>query len=472
MLVPLAAGMLIPAATDALSGHPDWRAFALGSALTFAFAFFVILSERCSLQEGLSLRQAFVLTPLAWLTIALFGAIPLYLSHYAQLGNSFTNAFFETMSGLTTTGSTVIVGLEHAPPGVLLWRSILQWMGGIGIIATAIVVLPTLGVGGMQLFRTESSDRSEKVMPRIREIARAITVIYLFLTVTCGLCYYVAGMGSFDAVNHALVTVSTGGFSTTDNSMGRWDIPAIHWIATIFMLSGSLPFVLYIRALQGDRGVFANSQVRHYLGFLAFAILSLTLWVTLRGLYNPLDALRHVAFNVVSVVTTTGFASTDYSLWGNLVIGVFFGLMFIGGCTGSTSGGMKIFRFEIMSVLLRSHFQSLQYPRGQFARIYAGRTVPDEVIVSVVVFFSLYFLCYSLITIALMMFDLDFLTSASAAVTALSNVGPGLGPIIGPAGNFSALPDAAKWLLSFAMLLGRLELFTVLILFSPRFWRG
>ncbi len=472
MLLALAAAMLLPAGIDALTGDPDWRAFLIGSGITFACAAALTRATRCRLSGGLTLRQAFLLTPVAWTTIALFGAIPLYISDYSQLRDSFTNAFFESVSGLTTTGATVIVGLDDAPQGILLWRALLQWLGGIGIIGVAISILPALGVGGMQLFRTESSDRSEKVMPRVREIATGIVLIYVALTVACGLAYWLVAMTPFEALAHALSTVSTAGFSTSDSSMARWDSAALHWIATLFMFSGALPFVLYLRLFQGQREALRDSQVWFLVGLLAAVIVIVAAWLTLTGRHSAADALRLAAFNVVSVVTTTGYATADYTLWGNLMIGLFFGLMFVGGCTGSTSGGMKIFRFQVMIRMLESQFLRLLYPRGVFPRVYAGRLLPDDVIGSVVVFFSLYFVCYSTLTVAMMAFDLDFLTSASAAVAALSNVGPGLGPIIGPAGNFAALPDASKWLLCFGMLLGRLELFTVLILFFPQFWRG
>lgn len=472
MLLALSAAMLLPLAVDALTGDPNWRAFLIGSIATFACGAGLTHLTRCRLSGGLTLRQAFLLTPVAWTTIALFGAIPLYISDYSQLRDSFTNAFFESVSGLTTTGATVIVGLDAAPHGILLWRALLQWLGGIGIIGVAIAILPTLGVGGMQLFRTESSDRSEKVMPRVREIAAGIVMIYVVLTVICGVAYWLAAMTPFEALAHALTTVSTAGFSTSDVSMARWNNDALHWIATLFMLSGAVPFVLYLRMIQGQRDALRDSQVWFLVSLLAVLIVIVAAWLTLSGGHDAADALRLAAFNVVSVVTTTGYASADYTLWGDLMVGLFFGLMFVGGCTGSTAGGMKIFRFQVMIRMLQSQFLRLLYPRGVFPRVYAGRLLPDDVIGSVVVFFSLYFICYSALTVALMAFDLDFLTSASAAVSALSNVGPGLGPIIGPAGNFATLPDASKWLLCFGMLLGRLELFTVLILFFPQFWRG
>jgi trk system potassium uptake protein TrkH len=472
MLLALAAAMLLPVVIDALTGDPNWRAFLIGSVVTFACGAGLTHVTRCQLSGGLTLRQAFLLTPVAWTTIALFGAIPLYISDYAQLRDSFTNAFFESVSGLTTTGATVIVGLDAAPRGILLWRALLQWLGGIGIIGVAIAILPTLGVGGMQLFRTESSDRSEKVMPRVREIAAGIVLIYVALTVICGVAYWLVAMTPFEALAHALTTVSTAGFSTSDVSMAHWNNAALHWIATLFMLSGAVPFVLYLRLFQGQRDALRDSQVLFLTSLLAVVIAVVAAWLVMVGRHSAVDALRLAAFNVVSIVTTTGYATADYTLWGNLMVGMFFGLMFVGGCTGSTTGGMKIFRFQVMIRMLQSQFLRLLYPRGVFPRVYAGRLLPDDVIGSVVVFFTLYFICYSVLTVALMAFDLDFLTSASAAVSALSNVGPGLGPIIGPAGNFATLPEASKWLLCFGMLLGRLELFTVLILFFPQFWRG
>jgi trk system potassium uptake protein TrkH len=323
----------------------------------------------------------------------------------------------------------------------------------------------------MQLFRTESSDRSEKVMPRVRQVTKAIGYVYLALTAACMLAYWIAGMTAFDALCHALTTISTGGYSTSDGSMGNWNTPALHWLATIFMLSGAVPFVIYVRLMGGSYGALRNSQLYSLLGFLAGTITLSALWLLYERYYGFEEAFRHAAFNIVSVVTTTGYAISDYSLWGNAAIGVCFGLLFVGGCTGSTAGGMKIFRFEVMALMLYGQFRRLIYPHGIFPHNYSGRPLPEDVISSVVVFFSLYFICYSVLTILLMGHDLDFLTSASASATALSNVGPGLGQTIGPAGNFSSLPDTAKWLLSFAMLLGRLELFTVLVLFFPQFWR-
>ncbi len=472
MLVALAAAMLLPAAADLAAGDPGWRAFAASSALTAACGGALSAGARCRLSGGLNLRQSFVLTPLSYASVALFASLPLVLSGFRPLGGDFTDSFFEAMSGITTTGATVATGLDGAPPGVLLWRALLQWMGGVGIIAVAVAILPALGVGGMQLFRTESSDRSEKVMPRVRQIAAGIGAVYLGLTLLCAAAYRLAGMSGFDAVAHALTTVSTAGFSTADASLGRWDSPAVHWVATVFMLSGSVPFVFYLRLLRGERAGLRESQVRTLLGVVAAVVAALAAWLVATGRYGAADAVRHAAFNVVSVVTTTGFATADYGLWGGAAAGVFFGLALLGGCTGSTAGGLKVFRLEVMARMMRAQFLRLLHPRGVFPHVYGGRPLPEEVVGSVVAFFSLYFVCHGALTTALMALDLDFLTSASAAVSMLSNVGPGLGDTIGPAGNFAAVPDAAKWLLCLAMLLGRLELFAVLILLMPRFWRG
>ncbi len=471
-LLAAAALMLLPLLVDLAYGNRNWQAFALGSGVSAMSGLALTRLCKCRLAAGLDLKQAFILTPLSWLTIATVGALPFFFSDFGIVSRSVTNSFFESMSGLTTTGSTVIANLSDAPPGLLLWRALLQWTGGIGIIAVAIAVLPALGIGGMQLFRTESSDRSEKVMPRVRQIAVAIFSVYAGLTALAALSYWATAMTPFEAITHALTTVSTGGYSTSDSSFGNWNANGIQWLATLFMLSGGIPFVLYVRFLAGERSALWDHQVKTLLVFLALIISALALWLLLSGREGLESAFRLAAFNVVSIVTTTGYATADYTLWGNVAIGLFFGLTFIGGCTGSTAGGIKIFRFEVMGSLLRGHFSRLIYPNGVFPRTYAGKPLTDDVVGSVVVFFSLFFVCYSVLTIALMAMDLDFATSASGAVTALANVGPGIGDQIGPAGNFSMIPAGAKWLLCFAMLLGRLEIFTVLVLFIPKFWRA
>jgi trk system potassium uptake protein TrkH len=472
-VVLVAAGvlMLVPLWIDAVAGNREWTAFAVGSAVSGLLGAVLMATSWGGLRAGLTLRQAFVLTPLSWLSVAVMSAIPFYLCDLGPVHHRAADAFFESVSGITTTGATVLTGLDTAPPGILMWRALLQWMGGIGIIATAIAILPALGIGGMQLFRTESSDRSPKAMPRVRQIAAAIGISYLALTGVAATVYWTLGMTLFDAIAHAFTSIATGGFSTSDRSFAAWEANGIQWFASAFMLAGTLPFVLYVRLVSGQHKALWDRQVRTLLVFLAAIIAFVGSWLYFTGMFTLEAAFRHAAFNVISIVTTTGFASTDYMLWGNALVGLFFCLTFVGGCTGSTSGGIKIFRFEVLAITLKVHFLRLIYPRGVFPKSYDGRPIDDEVINSVVAFFVVFFLCYVLLSLALLTLGLDVTTSSSGAATALANVGPGLGPVIGPSGNFSSLPETAKWLLSAGMLLGRLELFTVLVLLVPKFWR-
>ena len=472
ILLAMAGMMLFPMMVDWQSSASHWKVFAISAGLTASLGGILMAKNRLSLRAALTIRQAFMLTPLSWLAVASVSAMPFYFSDYGSVGGNLTNAFFESMSGITTTGATVISGLDDAPRGLLLWRAILQWMGGVGIIAMAIAILPALGIGGMQLFRTESSDRSEKAMPRVRQIAMVMALVYIGLTACAAVVYFFAGMTAFDAIAHAMTSIATGGYSTSDLSFAKWEANGIQWFASVFMLAGSVPFVLYVRFVAGEARAFWDRQVKTLLALAGAVSLVVGLCLFASGQFGFEAAMRAATFNVVSVISTTGFASSDYGSWGNVAVGLFFMLAFVGGCTGSTSGGIKVFRFEVMAIMLKAHFMRLLYPNGVFARTYGTRRLDDDVTTSVVAFLSLFFLCYIVLTLALMAFGLNFLTSASAAVSALSNIGPGLGAEIGPAGNFSTIPAGAKWLLSAGMLLGRLEIFSVLILFIPRFWRA
>jgi trk system potassium uptake protein len=467
-IIALGIVMGVPAIADIMTGNRDWLTFTVSGAGGLICGVLMILSsyrERITL----SVHQAFLLTTSAWVAASAFGALPFYFS---ELDISYTDAFFEAMSGLTTTGSTVLVGLDSMPAGILLWRSILHWIGGIGIIVMAVAILPYLRVGGMQLFRTESSDRSEKILPGAAQIAAAITRVYALLTVLCVLAYWLFGMTAFEAVNHAMATLSTGGFSTFDASFGHFQQPALHWFATLFMLAGGLPFVLYIQATHRmNLALLWHSQVRALVMFLVVVIGVLSVWLSLFQGFDFWVALRLVAFNVVSIVTTTGFATTDYTTWGAPAVMVFFLLTYIGGCTGSTSGGVKVFRFQVMWAATHIQFQRLVHPHGVYIARYNGHPLSDEVMVSVANFVLLFVSSAVFLSVALGCLGLDFITAVSGAATALANVGPGLGATIGPAGNFASLPDLAKWLLAAGMLLGRLEILTCLILFMPSFWR-
>ncbi|WP_281301309.1 MULTISPECIES: TrkH family potassium uptake protein [unclassified Iodidimonas] len=471
LLIVMAVAMIFPALADVINSNPDWIVFFSSSALTAFVGGGLYLATRSGSPAEISRRQAFALTTFAWLFVSAAGALP-----FLFYGNalSLPDAVFESISGLTTTGSTVISGLEQQPPGILLWRQLMQWIGGVGIILMAIIMLPFLGVGGMQLFETESSERSGRIVPRARQFVAYISLIYSGLTLACAIIYYLLGMSAFDALGHAMSTVSTGGFSTHDASFGYFQSPSLQWTGTLFMIAGGIPFVAYIRFVRGQHtALFNDVQIKAFLAFLAFVSISLGIWLTSTGQAQSLEeGLRLAAFNVVSIVTTTGFATADYTLWGSLAVGLFFALTFVGGCTGSTSGGIKIYRHQILWTAVQAYVRQLISPHRVDVLNYGGLHVTRDVQASVLAFLAVFVGAFSITTVLLAAMGLDFVTALSASATAFANVGPGLGEIIGPAGNFSSLQDEAKWVLSAAMLLGRLELFTVLVLLDPDYWRG
>lgn len=401
----------------------------------------------------------------------MFAALPFYLTS-TDYHLSFTDAVFESVSGLTTTGSTVYTGLDAAPRGILLWRSILEWIGGIGIVVFSMTIFPYLRIGGMQLFQSESSDRSDKILPRVGQITTVLFIVYIGLTSLNILAYYLAGMTGFDAINHGLTTISTGGFSTHDASFGYFESPVIQWLGTIFMIAGGTPLMLYFYFLLGkmpSRPLLSQAKAM-YIGLaLVSVIMALYLYKTQNMPFE--ESLRLSAFNIVSVVTTTGYATTDYSLWGGFAIMGFYFLTIAGGCTGSTSGGIKIFRFQVMGKMLLLQIKKLVYPHGVFTEKIGGKPLTSDVISSVGTFFLLFCFLFCITAGGLALTGLDFITSMSGAATALANVGPRLGEIIGPAGNFVHISDTAKWILIFAMLAGRLEILTILVLFTRNFWQ-
>ena len=469
-MAALGAAMLVPAGFDLIESNPDWRVFASASAVTL-FAGVALFFATRGRTGGLSTRQAMLMTVAVWTALALFGALP-YL--WSGVVPTFADAFFESMSGLTTTGATVISGLDEAPPGILMWRAIQQWLGGLGIIVMAVSVLPMLQIGGMQIFRAEAFDTPEKILPRARQMSGAMTRIFLGLTGLCALLYWLAGMSVFDAIAHSMTTVATGGYSTKDGSIGHFDSVAIDTIAILFMIVGSLPFLLFVAMLNGQpiSVMWRDAQVRLFLVILSVATGIAWAMAVVGGHAGPGEALRYAAFSVTSIITGTGYSNHDYGVWGGHATAFFFAIMFIGGCAGSTSCGIKIFRFQVLFEELRQHISTTVYPHAQFVKRFNGRPIDERVSRSVMSFFFLYIASFFTIALALTFTGLDFTTAMSGAGTAISNVGPGLGDIIGPSGNFGPLNEGAKWILSFAMLLGRLELFTVLVLFLPRFWRG
>ncbi|MGF1612283.1 MAG: TrkH family potassium uptake protein [Kiloniellales bacterium] len=468
LLSILAVAMVIPAIVDAAIGNPDWQVFASSAVLTLFVGVALILTTRSG-WHGFSVRQAFLLTNLAWLVIATFGALPLVFS---DLDMSYTDAFFEAMSGITTTGATVIIGLDLAPPGILLWRAILQWLGGIGIIVMAVSILPVLQVGGMQLFRIEAFE-ADKVLPRAAQIAGGIGIVYVFLTGVAAIILWALGMTGFEAIAHAMTSIATGGFSTSDGSISHFDSAAIDWFVSLVMVLGSVPFVLYLRALRGDlRSVYRDGQVQVMLAIIVASVLVVAFWLWTTDTMAPEPALRYATFNVISIMTGTGYATADFSQWGGFVMALMFLLMFVGGCAGSTTCGIKIFRLMVLFATAKVQLKRLTQPNGVFIPYYNRRPIPETVEESVMAFFFLFIASFAVLAAGLGLTGLDFVTAMSGAASAIANVGPGLGEIIGPAGTYSVLPDSAKWLLSAGMLLGRLELFTVLVLLSRSFWRG
>ncbi|CAE7205219.1 trkI [Symbiodinium microadriaticum] len=473
LLLMLGLAMGLPAAVDAAAGHPDWQVFTASAGFTIFVGGGLVLANLGSSEiseTGLTVPQAFLLTTSAWVLIALFGSLPFV---FADLSLNFTDAFFEAMSGVTTTGATVLTGLDDAPPGILLWRALLQWLGGIGIVVMAIAVLPMLQVGGMQLFRLESSDTSDKIVPRAAQVTALIGWTYLVISLACAIAYWLAGMTAFEAIAHAMTTIATGGFSTSDGSIGHFASAEIDMIATLFMILGSLPFALYLKAVMGDiRPLFRDDQVRLFLVLVVGTVAIMTLFQWQNDVHQGWTALRYALFNVVSILTGTGYASTDYAAWGGFAVVFFFIVMFIGGCAGSTSCGIKVFRVQVMMQAVMVELRRAVQPHGVFTARYNKQAIPIRVTSSVVNFVFLFLMTFAILAVMLSATGLDMITALSGAASAIANVGPGLGPVIGPSGTYASLNDPAKWILAIGMLLGRLELLTVLVLFTPRFWRS
>ena len=458
--------MLIPVIVQFLYDEIDSSFFG-ASIVTIIFGTLFFLSN-LDHDKRLNLQQAFLLTALAWLSIAIFGSLPFFFS---SVGFSFTNAFFESMSGITTTGSTIISNLEIIPKGILFWRAILQWLGGIGIIVMAITLMPIMNVGGMQLFKISSNDSSEKILPKSKEIALRLIYIYSGLTALCAFSYKILGMNTFDSLTHSMTTIATGGFSNYNESIGFFDSLSIEISAMIFIISGSLPFIVYIKFLSGDKKIFISDiQIKTFLKIIISSILILSIYLGLVS-SNQID-LRSVFFNVISILTGTGYVNARYDDWGSFPIIIFLGLMFIGGCAGSTTCGIKVFRIQILYSFISNQLKKIIYPKGVFVLKYNHNPVDDKFISSIISFIYMYLVIFFIITVLLSLSGLDFITAISGAATSISNVGPGLGSIIGPNGNFSSLPDISKWILAVGMILGRLELFAILVLFLPSFWRN
>ena len=464
----LGISMIIPIIFQIIFNELD-SSFIGAGIITIVFGVLFSLSN-LDHQKKLNLQQAFLLTALSWLSIAVFGSLPFIFS---TLQLSVTDAFFESMSGITTTGSTIITNLNDGPKSILVWRAILQWLGGIGIIVMAITLMPIMNVGGMQLFKISSNDASEKILPKSKEISLRLIIIYLILTFFCATFYKIFGMGYFDSLTHSMTTIATGGFSNYNESIGYFNSTNIEITAMIFIVLGSIPFITYIKFLNGNKKIFiSDSQIRSFLKIILISIIILSIYLIFKNESISTKIIRQISFNVVSILTGTGYVTHEFDNWGSFPLIFFLILMFIGGCAGSTACGIKIFRIQILYAFIINQLKKTIYPRGVFVIKYDNNNVDDKFMSSIISFIYLYVAIFFIITALLSLSGLDFVTSISGAATSISNVGPGLGSLIGPNGNFSLLPDISKWILSLAMILGRLELFAILVLFLPSFWRN
>ena len=458
--------MLIPIIAQFIYGEIDSSFFG-ASIVTIIFGTLFFLSN-LDHDKKLNLQQAFLLTALSWLSIAIFGSLPFIFS---SISFTFTDAFFESMSGITTTGSTIISNLNEMPKAILLWRSLLQWLGGIGIIIMAITLMPIMNVGGMQLFKISSNDSSEKILPKSKEIAMRLIYIYLGLTTLCAIFYFIFGMNLFDSITHSMTTIATGGFSNYNESIGYFNSLPIEISAMIFILLGSLPFIAYIKFINGNKMIFFNDvQIQTFFKVIIMSIVILSIYLAIinKDTFNFIAIL----FNIISILTGTGYVNAQFDNWGSFSLVLFLILMFIGGCAGSTTCGIKIFRIQILYSFIINSLKKIIYPKGIFVLKYDRNPIDNKFISSIISFIYMYLIIFFSITALLSLTGLDFITSISGAATAISNVGPGLGSIIGPNGDFSSLPDVSKWILSIGMILGRLELFAILVLFLPSFWRN
>ena len=463
----LGISMIFPIIIQIIFDELD-SSFIGASLITIIFGTLFFLSN-LDHDKKLSLQNAFLLTALSWLSIAVFSSLPFIFSN---LNLSITDSFFESMSGITTTGSTIITDLNSSPKAILLWRALLQWLGGIGIIVMAITLMPIMNVGGMQLFKVSSSDASEKILPKTKEITLRLILIYLILTFLCSFFYNICGMKFFDSLTHSMTTIATGGFSNYNESIGYFNNIKIEIISMIFIILGSIPFIAYIKFLSGKKNIFyTDTQIKSFIKIIFYSIVILFFYLTIFNKSFSDVSLRSISFNVISILTGTGYVTQNFDNWGSFPLIYFLILMFIGGCAGSTACGIKIFRVQILYLFLKNQLKKIIYPRGIFIIKYDNNNVNEKFMASIIAFIYLYIIIFFIITAMLTLSGLDFTTSISGAATSISNVGPGLGELIGPNGNFSQLPDFSKWVLSFGMILGRLELFAILVLFLPSFWQ-
>ncbi len=469
LLIVLGGSMLAPYALQVILKEGS-HSFISSSFVTIFIGVLFVLAN-LEKEFKLNLRQTFLFSSLAWVMVATFGSLPFLLS---SQDFSLSEAFFESMSGITTTGATIISDLDNSPKSILLWRAIMQWLGGIGIVVMAITILPLLKVGGMQLFKMEGPDSTEKILPRTIEVAAIIISTYIILTFLCGFFYWTFGMSIFDSVSHSMTTIATGGFSTHNESIGFFNNSNIEIVASIFIILGSIPFISYLKFVQGNKSVFFQDvQIKGLVYLLTISTIIMFLYLLIINYESSIfDKVRISSFNVISILSGTGYVTDDFGLWGKFSLVFFLLLMFIGGCAGSTACGIKIFRLQMLLIFLKNQIKRLISPNSVIITKYNNQKISDNFINSVIIFIFTFLFIFLIIAMLLSISGLDFITSISGAASSISNVGPGLGDVIGPNGNYKDIPDISKWILSVGMLLGRLELFAVLVLFFPSFWRN
>ena len=460
--------LFIPMLTEIIYKTESWQAYAVPILLYLIVGGSLVIINK-NIELKISIKEAFIITVLSWILLAILCAVPFV---YTQSGLDIVDAFFESMSGITTTGATILQNLDELPKGILIWRSLLQWLGGIGIVVIALFILPFLRIGGMQLFHLEGDDPYEKFLPKISSVISKIFIIYVSLTFILFGLYFVNGMSIFDAITHSFTTISTGGFSTHNNSFAFFDNQSILIIAIIFMILGSLPFLVIAQtSFKNLFATFKDHQVRIFLIILLLSIFIIYFFAQKYLEGNSFSKIITISFNTISIISGTGYVSTNFENWGNYASVLFLILMFIGGCAGSTTGGLKVFRFQILFKYISLHLKRMLKPHAVIATHFNGKKVNESTYESVMSFFFIYIFTFAMSALLLSFSGMDFLTCFSAAASAISNVGPGLGSVIGPEGNYSSLTDYSKIILVFTMFLGRLEMLTILILFLPSFWK-
>ena len=461
--------LFIPLITELIYNTESWQAYAVPILIYLIVGGSIVITNQ-NIELKISIKEAFIITVLSWILFALLCAVPFI---YTEVNLNVIDSIFESMSGITTTGATIIPNIDNLPKGILIWRSLLQWLGGIGIVIIALIILPFLRIGGMQLFHLEGDDPYEKFLPKISSVISKIFIIYIFLTLILSLLYFLNGMSYFDAITHSFTTISTGGFSTHNESFAYFDNKNILLIAIVFMILGSLPFLVIAQtSLKNSFAIFKDHQVRVFFYILIISIFMIYFLAEIYIDGNFYDKIITIAFNTISIISGTGYTSSNYEAWGNYASVLFLILMFIGGCAGSTTGGLKIFRLQIIIKYINLHLKKMLQPHGVYAIHFNRKKVSDSTYESVMSFFFLFILTFASSALFLSFSGLDFLTCISASASAISNVGPGLGEIIGPTGNYSSLNDYAKIILTITMFLGRLEMLTILIILIPSFWKN